>query len=167
MNHRAHFTFFFVLSSFTLGLPAPLQADAPKGYSNYAYDQAFRLAKKSGRNVFLYFGREGCAFCSLSNKKTFRLQSVRKLILKNYEMAYADSEGGRRLTLPDGERITEMQLGEKMNVLGTPVFLILDPRGKELVRFTGILKPEDFRALHSFIVGGAYRRMKFSDYKPK
>jgi hypothetical protein len=46
-------------------------ADPPKGYPFVGFDAGLKAARASGKPIFLYFGRYGCAWCDHTNKKTF------------------------------------------------------------------------------------------------
>ena len=88
-------------------------ADPPSGYPFVDYDAGLKAARASGKPIFLYFGRYGCAWCDHTNKKTFSDASLKTLYTENYVLVYVDAESGKRLTLPSGERITEAELGAR------------------------------------------------------
>ncbi len=83
---------------------------------------------------------------------------------QHYELAYVDSEGGRRLTLPSGERIVERELGPRFKAFVTPVFVFTEPDGKPVLRRVGIQKTEDLLAAERFVAGRFYRDMKFDEF---
>jgi thioredoxin-related protein len=118
------------------------RAEPPPGYDFVRYDEGLRQAQADNRPVFVYFGRYGCGFCDKTNKVGFADPRVKAAYTKNYVLVYVNSESMDRLTLPSGERITEMQLGERLNTLGTPVFFFLRPDGEQLLKVYGYQGPE-------------------------
>lgn len=145
-------------------LAAPLAADAPEGYPFVSYDEGLRLAAERERHVFLYFGRYGCGWCEKTNKESFSDPGLRDLYTDSYVLVYVDAESGRRMTLPGGERITEMELGARMNVYATPVFGFLRPDGETIFTVPGFKSADEFRDYHRFISGGHYRQQGLFDF---
>ena len=115
--------------------------------------------------MFVYFGREGCGFCEVTNKKAFSAQSVQDRYQGNYELVYVDSESGRRLTLPSGERITERDLGTRYKAFVTPVFVYLEPSGEQILKRVGIQTAEQLLAYDDYVQQGHYRRQSFEQYE--
>ena len=140
-------------------------AEAPEGYSFLSYDAGMRQAQASGKKVFVYFGRPGCGFCEMTNKQAFSKEQVKKSYAENYVLIYVNSESGKRLKLANGERITEMQLGERMNVYGTPVFLFLEPTGQLIEKRFGVQTAETFLLLDRYVNGGHYRSLSYAQFE--
>ena len=126
-------------------------ADPPDGYEFLRYDQGLKNAKTSNKRIFLYFGREGCGFCDVTNKRAFSVAAVRERYQNNYELVYVDSESGRRLTLPSGERITERDLAPRYKAFVTPVFVFLEPDGAPILKRVGIQTAEQLLAYDEFV----------------
>ena len=119
------------------------QADAPEGYPFLDFDQAMAQAAEDGRPIFVYFGRYGCGYCEKTNKEAFSDPQVRERYIEHYVLAYVDAEGGKRLRLPSGERITERELGTRYDAFVTPVFSFITPQGEVLHRMVGVQRIED------------------------
>ena len=148
-----------------LSLVGPARAEPPPGYTFMRYDDGLRQAAADNKRVFVYFGRYGCGFCDKTNKVGFADPAVKQAYSKNYVLVYVNSESMDRLTLPSGERITEMQLGERMNTLGTPVFFFLEPDGKQILKVYGYQDPRQLLNMDSYIQSGNYDKVSFSDFK--
>jgi thioredoxin-related protein len=82
------------------------RADPPAGYPFVGHDAGLAQAKAENRPVMLYFGRYGCAWCDHVNRKTFSDAGLKQLLSENYMLIYVDAEGGKRLRMPNGERLT-------------------------------------------------------------
>ena len=93
--------------------------------------------------LFVYFGRYGCGYCDKTNKEAFSDSKVRQQYTANYVLAYVDSESGKRLRLPSGERITERELGTRYNAFVTPVFSFITTDGDVLTRLVGVQRTVD------------------------
>ena len=118
-------------------------AEAPDGYPFLPFDQAMQQAQEKGLPLFVYFGRYGCGYCDKTNKEAFSDSKVRQQYTANYILAYVDSESGKRLRLPSGERITERELGTRYNAFVTPVFSFITTDGDVLARLVGVQRTVD------------------------
>lgn len=150
----------FFLSTATL-------AEPPVGYQFLRYDEGLRIAQRENKPVFVYFGRFGCGFCDKTNKVGFADTEVKQAYTEHYVLVYVNSESMDRLILPSGERITEMQLGERMNTLGTPVFFFLKPDGEEIVKVYGYQDPAQLLTMDRYVHGGHYADLSFKEFKRK
>lgn len=138
-------------------VPLGVQGEPPERYPFVAYDDGLRHARERGKRIFLYFGRYGCGWCDLTNKKAFSDPEVRRRYIDHYVLVYVDAESGKRLTLPNGERITEMELGVRFKAFATPLFAFLEPDGRLIFKVAGIQTAKDFRDYDRFVHGGVYK----------
>jgi thioredoxin-related protein len=145
-------------------LVQPGLANPPDGYDLLPYDLGMRKARETGKKVFLYFGRYGCGYCTRVNVETFSDPGLHDLYTNNYVLVYVDAEGGNRLHLPNGERITEAELGARLNVYATPLFLYLEPDGEQVLRVPGFKTVGDFRDFDAYVQGGHYRKMSINEF---
>jgi thioredoxin-related protein len=143
----------------------PALADPPASWTFHALDEALKIAKQEQRRVFLYFGRHGCPSCEKTNRESFTDPRVIEHYNRNYVLAYVDSESGRRLRLPSGERITEMELGVRLKVFGTPFFYFMEPDGSPILRAPGYQSAEEFLLFDRFVSGGHYKGQSLSEFK--
>ncbi len=143
--------FVFILLS-VLWIPfTSVWADAPEGYPFHTFDEAMAEAREQNKTLFVYFGRYGCGYCEKTNKEAFSDNKVRQIYTDNYVLAYVDSESGKRLQLPSGERITEHEVGTRYDAFVTPVFTFMTPQGKPLKRLVGVQRIEDLLNAHEEI----------------
>ena len=139
MNIRLFISVIVVL----LMQPVFVMAEPPQGYPFQRFDKAMAQARSEGKLVFVYFGRYGCGYCDKTNREAFVDPKVKQRYIKHYSLAYVDSESGRRIRLPSGERIEERELGTRYNALVTPVFTFMTPAGEVLYRMVGVQRIED------------------------
>jgi thioredoxin-related protein len=140
-------------------------ADPPAGWTFHPYDEALKLAQQDQRRVFLYFGRHGCPSCEKTNRESFSDPRVFDRYNANYVLAYVDAESGERLRLPGGERITEMELGMRLRVIGTPSFYFLEPDGEPISRSPGYQSADELLLLDRYVSGDHFRHQTFADFR--
>lgn len=139
-------------------------ADPPAGYPFLPYDKGLELAGREGKPIFLYFGRYGCGWCEKTNRESFSDPKVKSAYLDHYVLVYVDAESGQRLRLPSGERITEMELGARLNVFATPVFAYLEPDGEVIFKAPGYKSAEEFLQFDAYVSGGHYREKELLEF---
>ena len=139
-------------------------ADPPPGYPFVNFDTGLKAARASGKPIFLYFGRYGCAWCDHTNRKTFSDPSLKTLYSDNYELVYVDAESGKRLTLPSGERITEAELGVRLQAFATPLFVYMTPQGDKIMQIPGFKTVQDFRDFDRYVRGGHYKQKTLLEF---
>lgn len=117
-------------------------SDEPEAYPFNSFDQAMQQAQETSKPVFIYFGRYGCGYCEKTNKEAFSSAQVKQIYTDHYILAYVDSESGKRLRLPSGERITERELGTRYKAFVTPVFSFISTEGKQIHQLIGVQSKE-------------------------
>lgn len=150
-----------------LGVVSMAYADPPPGYPFVRYDEGLREAQAQNKKIFLYYGRYGCGFCDKTNKESFTDAEVKRLYTNNYVLVYVDGESGRRLMLPSGERVTEMEVGARLKAKVTPMFLFLEPDGKPMASVPGFQTAKDFIAFDQYVQGGHYKGQVLTDFLMK
>ncbi|MEF8792881.1 MAG: thioredoxin family protein [Thiohalorhabdus sp.] len=135
----------------------PRRPSPPGAYPFRAYDEGLSQAQEQDKEIFLYVGREGCAFCERTNQETFSDAEIKERFTDHYGLVYVDSEGADRLRLPSGERVTARERGSRLEVVGTPLFAMLDPEGTALFRMPGFKTVGQFKRMDRYIQSGAYR----------
>jgi thioredoxin-related protein len=151
---------YFVLFLFS----ALALADPPPGYPFVDHDTGMARAQSEHKPVLLYFGRYGCAWCDHVNRKTFSDPGLKQLFSDNYVLIYVDAEGGRRLRLPTGERLTEGELGARLGAFATPLFVFMTPEGKVIAKIPGFKTVDDFHAFDRYVREGHYQKQSLLEY---
>lgn len=145
-------------------LSSAAYAEPPGGYPFVSYDAGMAQARQDGRPVFVYLGRYGCGWCAKTNREAFSDAKLHDVYVRHYVLVYVDTESGRRLTLPSGERITERELAARLNVMATPMFAYLHPDGSEIFRVPGIQSAQDFFLYDRFVSEGHYKKETIRDF---
>jgi thiol-disulfide isomerase/thioredoxin len=106
---------------------APVEADPAKGIGWFdgSVDEAFALAKETGKPVFLYWGAEWCPPCHAISATIF---SKPEFIERS------------KLFVPvylDGDDADAQAIGERFGVRGYPTMIVFAADGGELTRIPG------------------------------
>jgi len=139
-------------------------ADPPPDYPFVSHDAGLARAKAEAKPILLYFGRYGCAWCDHVNRKTFSDPALKQLFSENYVLIYVDAEGGRRLRLPSGERLTEGELGARLGAYATPLFVFMTPDGKAIAKIPGFKTVDDFKDYDRYVRGGHYHKQTLLEF---
>ncbi len=153
-----------ILAAILLASATAALADPPPGYPFVDHDAGMRLAQREARPILLYFGRYGCAWCDHVNRKTFSDPGLKQLFSENYVLIYVDAEGGKRLRLPSGERLTEGELGARLGAFATPLFVFMTPEGKVIAKIPGFKTVDDFKDYDRYVRGGHYRTRTLPEF---
>lgn len=148
---------------------APAWADPPEGYPFVDYDTGLTQAKQAAKPILLYFGRYGCGWCAYTNRETFSNAEIKRIYAENYALIYVDAEGGKRIALPSGERITEADLGARLGAFATPLFVFMTPEGRVVAKIPGYKTVDDFKDFDRYVRGKHYERqglLEFLKAKP-
>ncbi len=153
-----------LLLALTLPGLAPAHADAPPDYPFVGHDAGMARAKAEGKPILLYFGRYGCAWCDHVNRKTFVDPALKQLFSDNYVLIYVDAEGGKRLRMPNGERLTEAELGARLGAFATPLFVFMTSEGKVVTKIPGFKTVDDFKDYDRYVRGGHYQKQSLLEF---
>lgn len=145
-------------------LSLPVLADPPQGYPFVDFNSGLARARAEGKPIFLYFGRYGCAWCDHVNRKTFSDATLQQLYSEHYVLVYVDAEGSKRLRMPNGERISEGELGVRLGAFATPLFVFMDAEGKQLAKVPGFKTVEDFRDYDRYVRGKHYEKQTLMEF---
>jgi len=136
----------------------------PEGYRFLSYTEAMTQAQRESKPLFLYFGRYGCSTCRRMHAEVFSDEQVKARYNGNLVLAYVDTESGNRISLPNGERITEMQLATQSRIIGTPTFVYFSAEQTPLIKTAGFKTIEAMNQLEEFVSGGHYRTSTFEKF---
>ncbi|OYY93064.1 MAG: thioredoxin [Hydrogenophilales bacterium 28-61-23] len=139
-------------------------ADPPAAYPFVGHDAGLARAKLENKPILLYFGRYGCAWCDHVNRKTFSDPGLNRLLSENYVLVYVDAEGGKRLRMPSGERLTEAELGARLGAFATPLFVFMTPDGKVVAKIPGFKTVDDFKDYDRYVRGGFYLKQTLIEF---
>lgn len=136
---------------------APLGAAPPDGYDFKPLTQALQQAADEGKPMLLYYGRYGCTTCRKMHAEVFTDAGLKARLNSEFALAYVDTESAARITLPSGERTTEMQFAANSRILGTPTFVFFAPDQEPLFKVAGFKSIEQMQRYGDYVTGGHYQ----------
>lgn len=123
-----------------------------------------RGAAAQRRRVMLYFGQDGCPYCTALMQTNFSQRSITDKTRRHFVAIALNLWGDREVTWVDGRRMSEKALGRELRVQFTPTLLFLDERGAVALRLNGYLPPHRFEAALDYAAGLAGKGMRYDDY---
>ena len=139
-------------------------AAPPEGYRFLSLTEATRLASRENKPMLLYFGRYGCSTCRKMHAEVFSDESVNAKYNTVFVLAYVDTESGNRISLANGERITEMQFAARSRIVGTPTFVYFSPEQKPLFKKAGFQSISQMNLYGDYILEQHYRAMPLQEF---
>jgi thioredoxin-related protein len=121
-------------------------------------------AARDGKRLMVYFGQDGCPYCTRLMEVHFRQQAIVDKARKNFIALAINIWGDRDVAWLDGRKMSEKQFAAMMKVQFTPTLVFLDERGAVVLRINGYYAPERLEAALDFVAGRMERKMAFLDY---
>jgi thioredoxin-related protein len=141
-----------------------LLAAPPEGYRFLALTEATQLASSENKPMLLYFGRYGCSTCRKMHAEVFTDASLNEKYNDAFVLAYVDTESGNRISLANGERITEMQFATRSRIIGTPTFIFFSPEQKILFKKAGFQSVVQMNHYGDYILEKHYQSMSLQEF---
>ena len=154
----------FILSAWLLLSATSVLAAPPEQYDFLNLTQAFKKSAAENKPIMLYFGRYGCSTCRKMHKEVFSDAEVMKNYNSRFDLAYVDTESGKRIKMPNGERTTEMQFAARNRILGTPTFIYFSEQQKPLFKKAGFQTIEQMKRYSDYVADGVYKSKKLKVY---
>jgi thioredoxin-related protein len=147
--------------------PSVSQAKTPQGWPFVEFNEAVRVAKKTNKPMFVYFGFPTCPYCEIANKNTFSFDTLRKRYTEHYVLAYFDIRGNPDdiITLPGGDKSTRAEAIKRLRSSPVPAWMFVSPQGKEILMRRGSRTPvEAFMQFDQYVSSSAYQRTSLEDF---
>ena len=147
--------------------PAVSWAKAPEGWPFVDFNEAVRVAKKTGKPMFVYFGFPTCPYCEYANRHAFAVEALKKSYTDHFVLAYFDIRGNPddAVTLPGGDRLTRAEAIKRLRSSPVPAWMFMSPDGREILMRRGSRTPvEAFMQYDQYVSSGAYQRASFADF---
>jgi thioredoxin-related protein len=155
-----------------LALPARAQVvsphaiDIPDWFSESLLElrEEVRDAAAQKKRVLLYFGQDGCPYCTALMRSNFSQRAIADKTRQHFVAIALNIWGDREVGWIDGRRLSEKALGRELRVQFTPTLLFLDEKGAVALRLNGYLPPHRFDAALDYAAGLAGKGLRYDDY---
>jgi thioredoxin-related protein len=147
-------------------LASPHAIDIPRWFTETFLDlrEDVREAAAQRKRVMLYFGQDGCPYCTTLMQTNFSQRAITDKARRHFVAIALNLWGDREVTWTDGRRMSEKALGHELRVQFTPTLLFLDEQGKVALRLNGYLPPHRFEAALDYAAGLAGKGMRYDEY---
>jgi len=121
-------------------------------------------AAREGKRLMVYFGQDGCPYCTLLMKTNFSQRRIVDKTRKHFIAVALNIWGDRETKWIDGSVMTEKELAQKLGVQFTPTLLFFDERGQVAVRLNGYYPPHRFEAVLDYAAAKLENKQSLSVY---
>jgi len=146
--------------------PSPQAIDVPPWFAQTLLDfrDDVRDAAKEGKRVMVYFGQDGCPYCTQLMKVNFSQKRIVDKTRRHLVAIELNIWGDRETTWVDGRTMSEKALARALKVQFTPTLLFLDERGAVVARINGFYPPHRFEAALDYVAGKQESRLSFAEH---
>jgi len=146
--------------------PAPHAIDIPRWFTESFLDfrEDVREAAADGRRLMVYFGQDGCPYCTRLMATSFSQRGIVDKTRKHFVAIALNLWGDREVTWVDGKVMTEKELARQLGVQFTPTLLFFDERGAVVARLNGFYPPHRLEPVLDYVAGGLERTQPLGEY---
>jgi len=149
----------------------PNQQDAMTHFFHSSFndlkEETAQAREEGKQGIFIMFSDPNCPWCMKMKSTIMNQLEVQDYYRKHFRILHIDTLGDSMMSDFDGTEMSEKEFAFKRHrVRATPVFMVFDLNGKDLLRYTGTTRStHEFNLLAKYIVSGAYRNTNFTRYK--
>lgn len=145
---------------------SPHAIDIPKWFTETFLDfrEDVRDAAKQGKRLLIYFGQDGCPYCTELMQTSFTQPRIVDKTRRNFVAIALNVWGDREVTWIDGKTEREKDFAKRMKVQFTPTLFLLDEKGGIAARLNGYYPPHRMEAAIDYVAGRLEKKQVFADY---
>lgn len=145
---------------------SPHAIDIPKWFTETFLDfrEDVREAAKEGKRVLVYFGQDGCPYCTELMQTSFTQPRIVEKTRRHFVAIALNVWGDREVTWFDGKVEREKDFAKRMKVQFTPTILMLDERGAVAARLNGYYPPHRMEAAIDYVAGRMEKKLSLGEY---
>jgi thioredoxin-related protein len=121
-------------------------------------------AAAQGKRLILYFHQNGCPYCARLLRDNFGNRAIAQKTRKHFDVVAINIWGDREVTGLDGKSTTEKQFARALKVQYTPTLLLLDERGRVVLRINGYFEPHKFSVALDYVAGHHEQSQDFRSF---
>jgi thioredoxin-related protein len=146
--------------------PGSHAIDIPRWFTESFLDfrEDIRDAAAEKRRLMVYFGQDGCPYCTRLMATSFSQREIVDKTRKHFVAIALNLWGDREVTWVDGQVMSEKALARHLGVQFTPTLLFFDEQGAVVARLNGYYPPHRLDAVLDYVAGRAERRQPLAEY---
>lgn len=121
-------------------------------------------AAGEGRRVILYFYQDGCPYCARLLKDNFGNRAIAEKTRRSFDVIAINMWGDREVVDLEGKPTTEKQFAAALRVQYTPTLLMLNEKGRVVLRINGYFEPHKFDVALDYVAGRHEGKQDFRSY---
>lgn len=129
-------------------------------------DQAMIEAKKEKKLILIDFYAEWCGYCKKMKRETYTDKKVVERINSLFKAVSIDIEGKKEFTL-NGEKTSEREYSDSLNITSTPTAFFLKPNGEPVKGIPGYMESDEFLDILNYFGERWYEKMGIVEYLEK
>jgi len=148
------------------GMENPGYAEKPKWFKSSFLDirEDIEEAAAEGKRVVLYFYQDGCPYCKKLLEDNYGNREIAEYSQVKFDTIAINMWGDREVVDLEGNDVTEKQFAEDLRVMFTPTMLMLNEKGKLVLRINGYYHPAKFLAALKYVAEKQESAMTFRHY---
>jgi len=145
---------------------SPHAIEIPRWFADSFLDfrEDIREATREKRRLMVYFGQDGCPYCTALMATNFSQQKIVEKTRKHFVAIALNVWGDRETKWLDGSTMTEKALARKLRVQFTPTILFFDEKGAVVARLNGYYPPHKFDAVLDYVAERRERKVSLGDW---
>ena len=145
---------------------SPHAIEIPKWFEDtfLVFPEDVRDAARAGKRVMIYFGQDGCPYCTRLMKENFTQRSIVEKTRKHFVAIAINVWGDREVQWTDGKTRSEKAFAAHLKIQFTPTILFLDEKGGVAARLNGYYPPHRFDAALDYAAQRLERKQDFASY---
>lgn len=131
----------------------------------YNLNEGLATAKKSGKNIFIFFYTDWCFYCKKMNNEVFSDAEVISYMNRNFISIKANPEIDNSSVVIMGRPTTVAQLVRACGVEGYPGLVFWDKNQKPVTTIPGFIEKKVFLPVLKYMASECYmKRIPLNDY---
>ena len=141
-------------------------AAVPTAITWHKYDVGLRLAKKTGKKIFLEFTAKWCGYCKRMHATTFKDPEVIAMLDKYFISISVDGESFDTLNV-DGWITNGRGLTKEYKVTGYPTYWLMTPALEKIAPVVGYRPKEALYDILDYLKDDTYKTASFAEFMNK
>jgi thioredoxin-related protein len=148
------------------GMENPGYVEKPSWFKSSFLDirEDIEEAKVGGKRVVLYMYQDGCPYCKKLVEDNYGNREIAEYSQEHFDTIAINMWGDREVTDVEGNSVSEKQFAENLKVMFTPTMLMLDEKGKVILRINGYYHPNKFLAALKYVAEKKEEVISFREF---